>query len=526
MAMQFIYVDSSPPTSSKPNAIRKQELQQSLARRHAALHSHRARKSGILQKRHSKDDRQQLAAATQSPPTVQQWPLSPPPSPMSIDAILTPSTDASPTDDDTVSNDHAPARSLDLSLASTSRLVMHRDHHGTRADPFNSIPVETTSPIWNHVDYYLHCMSPAQSIVDDIFNVNSVYTTHWLRLLLLNESLATCGMAGIESAMHSKRHPGEKLPRSTLELIGKALNLHRRHMQERNGKADGPAIVAALILATTANSDGDHQSFLAHKNSLKPLITSAGGFEAMDQGNLIKNTALHWESFWAMSAGIPTVFPDAYPTYVPHYPSYPFNDELAHAVSKLPPGFQLLAQHRKLASDVIDVLIRAVDIEHLNVSRIKSRQHDASSFIARRYSGFWEACPCLQRVDDADGRPDLEKLIVLSLMLYCFHALSPERIATTMYRATRARLTADVSRRLPCSEHEQYVLLWVWMNAVDACRRPDGQLLPSGIDVMANLRVSFPDLEWQNLRRHLKQFFWNNAFEERCAMYWDANLPP
>ena len=239
--MQFIYVDSSPPTSSKPGSIRQQELQQSLARRHAALHSHRARKSGISQKRHSKHERQQLATATQTPSTVQQWPLSPPPSPMSIDAILTPSTDASPANDDTVSDDHAPARNPDLSLVPASRLVMHRDHHGTRVDPFNSIPVETTSPIWNHVDYYLHCMSPAQSIVDNIFNVNSVYTTHWLRLLLQSGSLAACGMAGIESAMHSKRHPGEKLPRSTLELIGKALNLHRRHMQERNGKADGPA---------------------------------------------------------------------------------------------------------------------------------------------------------------------------------------------------------------------------------------------------------------------------------------------
>ena len=524
--MQFIYVDSSPPGVSKPGAIRQQELQQSLARRHAALHSHRARRSGGSHKAISKSGRTQLAAAPKASSTGQQWPLSPPPSPMSIAAILTPSTDTSPSDDDTASYDHTPAASLELSLAPASKLIIHRDHHGTRVDPFNCIPVGTSLSAWNHVDYYLHSMSPAQSIVDDIFNVNSVYTTHWLRLLLQNESLAACGMAGIESAMHSKRYPGEKLPRSTLELIGKALNLHRRHMQERNGKADGSAIVAALILATTANSIGDHQSFLAHKNSLKPLITSAGGFEAMDKGSLIKNTAMQWESFWAMQAGIPTVFPDAYPTYVPHYPSYPFNDGLAHTVSKLPPGFQLLARHRKLASNVIDVLARAANTAYLNTSQIKISQHDSSSFTARRYSGFWEACPCLRKADEPDARPDLEKLIVLGLVLYCFHAFSNERIATTMYRATRARLGADIARRLPCSEDEQYVLLWVWMNAVDACRRPDGQLSPMGIDLMARLRLSFPNLEWQDLRKHLKQFFWIDAFEERCATYWNANLPP
>ena len=524
--MEFIYVDSSPPTSTKLGAVRQQELQQSLARRHAALHSHRTRRSGASQKDLPKHDRHQRVAAPKASSIGQQWPLSPPSSPMSIAAILTSSSDASPSDDDTVSDDHVPATRLDLPLVPNSRLTMHRDHHGTRVDPFSCIPVETSSSIWNHVDYYLHNMSPAQSIVDDIFNVNSVYTTHWLRLLLQNESLAACAMAGIESAMHSKRHPGEKLPRSTLKLIGKALSLHRRHLQERNGKADGPAIVAALILATTATSIGDHQSFLAHRNSLEPLITSAGGFEAMDQGSLIKNTAMQWESFWALQAGTPTVFPDAYPTYVPHYPSYPFNSELAHTVSKLPPGFQLLAQHRKLASDVIEVLVRAADMAHLNAPSIKIRQHDASSFTARRYSGFWDACPCLRKADEPDGRPDLEKLIVLSLMLYCFHAFNPERIATTIYRASRARLGADVVRRLPCNEYEQYVLLWVWMNAVDACRGPDGHLSQMGRGLIVGLRLSFPDLKWRDLQRHLKQFFWNDAFDERCATYWDANLPP
>jgi hypothetical protein len=135
-----------------------------------------------------------------------------------------------------------------------------------------------------------------------------------------------------------------------------------------------------------------------------------------------------WESFWALNSGW-TIFSDARPVYTPVYPVHPFSEYLRLLISKLPTGLQALAEERKLAMDVLDVLARTVDAEQEQKKKGSVvTQTDIFPSRQRRYHDFWEACSCLA-APDVDG-PNLEKLLVLALLLYCLHTFSPMRAVT------------------------------------------------------------------------------------------------
>jgi hypothetical protein len=192
-------------------------------------------------------------------------------------------------------------------------------------------------------------------------------------------------------------------------------------------------------------------------------------------------------------------------------------------VAQLPPGFQELAKQRRLALDVLELLARVTDT-------IDGRRRPADpSFnstpsptpISRRYNNFWEASPCLRRSNAANDAPDLERMIVLGLVLYCCHTFISGRAPIMIYRAARQRLCADITQMI-LDEHDQPdVMLWVWMNVVDSWRRPDNKLPWQALRLLRSMKKLFPSIDSNAaLRCGLQRYMWNESFGERCTQYW------
>jgi hypothetical protein len=231
-----------------------------------------------------------------------------------------------------------------------------------------------------------------------------------------------------------------------------------------------------------------------------------------------------WESFWALNSGW-TIFPEARPVYAPVYPVHPFSEDLRLLISKLPIGLQALAEERKLAMDVLEVLARTADAEQEQKKKGSVvTQTDIFQSCQRRYHDFWEACSCLA-APDVDG-PNLEKLLVLALLLYCLHTFSPMRAVTAVYNGSRMKLTNDIRKRKRGVGKEEECVLWIWMVLVDSWRSVSGTLLPTGIELMQQARERWIHVrDWATANPILRDFFWDEAFAKRCNFYWHTALP-
>ena len=273
----------------------------------------------------------------------------------------------------------------------------------------------------------------------------------------------------------------------------------------------------------------------------------------MDQTDALFSLPGHrWESFWALNTGY-TIFPAYRPPYAPIYPPTPLPPALLFKISTLPPGFQALTHSRnsKLALDVLDVISRTSDAHHEQALHgTIVQQSDVFRSTPRRYRDFWEACTCLGAPDECvemeDGnevmQPNLQKLIVLAVLLYCLHTFSPMRAVTAVYNGSRMKLTTDVPRRVkqitpPTAgredvgtalqnetdiEAEEDVLLWIHFVLLDSWRAANDKLLPQGVEVLGKLRRRLPErvARWEICEAVLMRFFWNEGFVGRCRAFW------
>ena len=372
------------------------------------------------------------------------------------------------------------------------------------------------------VDYFANALAPVQSTVDRIFMVNSVYTPSLLQLMLCAEDFGHAGIAAVNATFHQRRSSGKGLPASIIKNICKALSSHRKHLEGLNGQSDDLAILTNLLLTSIAEGMDDLPYIIIFRDNLQSLVAAAGGFDGPRLSPLVRDTILQWESCSALVLGSTTVFPDKYPVHVPCYPSYPYTSEIERMVVSLPRGFQQLASQARFSYDVLRVLTRLVQ------NATSQENQDAAlcqlqpfNVDLGRFTSYWEACPCLSDVNDAYGRPDFEKVVVLGVIIYSFHAFSSHRMTSMLYRAARKRLTADIALRMPCQEEERKVLLWVWLNAVDAWQPPDSPLSPQGLNLLREARDAFPEVASKaQLQELLRTFFWNDAFAQRCSRYW------
>lgn len=219
------------------------------------------------------------------------------------------------------------------------------------------------------------------------------------------------------------------------------------------------------------------------------------------------------------------------PTYIPVYPSHPFNSSLCALISWIPTGFRELALQRKLARDVLDVLSRACGVSSLQLRT--PQQHtrwgkswfvtpsDVSTSEKRRSDDFWGACTCLGAPDEErTGKPNFEKLVVLAVILYCLHMFSPIRAGALSHNGSKMKLTNDIRRRWSASGEEDECLLWVWMILVDSWRAANETLLPTGVELLGQLEARWEDKTWTDMKRVLGRYFLNENFEARCRGYW------
>ena len=510
-------------------------------------------------------------------------------------------------------------------IANINLSSIPHDLHGTRADPFDCIPHRNTrSASVNAVtDYHAQIMAPNHAPIYKIFNVTNVYTSYYYELLFAHPDFLYTGVASVHAVIDQlRRRPDEPVGPSeqVLKHIGTAMGRLRKrigrlqkeardmarekrcqdHYQNYTGRdinvdshddgthnstsfdpnptlaVDDMTIMTVLFLAVVTRAINDLPSHEIHKKTIASLVAARGGLSNMTgHDGLARCMLMQWESFWALETGT-TIFPDARPPYNPIYPPITIDPtgELAWKIASLPSGFQPMAEQKRLALDVIEVLSRTVQA-HIDqaLHRTIVTPSDVFRSKPRKFRDFWEACTCLGAHDetyfDSEGMPvkmpSLEKLIVLALLLYCLHTFSPMRAVTAVYNGSRLKLMTDLPKRLrrdiaplcttpsPPStypspdtiytssstttvfensnpdekdskfqETEEAVLLWTYFNLVDSWRAANDTLLPQGVSIMLDLRMRFPSetASWERCEEVLKMFFWNERFLGRCAKFW------
>lgn len=114
----------------------------------------------------------------------------------------------------------------------------------------------------------------------------------------------------------------------------------------------------------------------------------------------------------------------------------------------LPSAFRALAREKKLSSNLLAALSRALDI-----SKSATMRQDVRAKVTRKYNDFLEACPILGE------REGLEKMICLALMVYC--ALCTNRILTSVFNSPRMVLFNMLRGREEQSWAERECILWI-----------------------------------------------------------------
>ena len=230
-----------------------------------------------------------------------------------------------------------------------------------------------------------------------------------------------------------------------------------------------------------------------------------------------------------------TIFPGERRSYVPLYPSHPFPPELRVAISVLPSGFETLALGCVLSFDTLQVLITATDRTRQNIHALR-REQAARRRIRRKYNDFWEACPCFGVLDDNCNV--LEKLICLTLVVYCCLAFDDLRSIQNVLRGSRAELSKKIASFKPALEPS--VLpevsraatdchIWMWVIAVDSWRvantfasRQGPPLLPEGAALFAKLMQRYPHVKSLDLLDAIVgQFLWTVELRKSVKIFWE-----
>jgi hypothetical protein len=110
---------------------------------------------------------------------------------------------------------------------------------------------------------------------------------------------------------------------------------------------------------------GDLEAFKTHAKSIRPLITSAGGLEALRRLGVAKSLISHWEVTWSYNPQTRISICPQVPArsgYLESFPSAPLPPEIKALVVKLPIGMQRLTQQGSLSVRTIEILARVVDV--------------------------------------------------------------------------------------------------------------------------------------------------------------------
>jgi len=270
-----------------------------------------------------------------------------------------------------------------------------------------------------------------------------------------------------------------------------------------------------IFLATLHKSVRNLVAFNLHRKSITMAISKRGGLEALQNGSILKNYLLHYDTFWLMEGG-DTMFPERH-RYQPVYPTHPFSIGLCAFVARLPPGFQRLVTEDALSLDILPLLARATHLTRLS-DRDRYELLSETRGRPRRYNDFWEACPCLCASDESCS--GLEKLLSLTLFCYCYTAFGSRSYPTPL-RGARLKATKKLSSFCSMSETEEACLIWMWIVVTDSWRL-GSQLQANGTSLLFNLQSRFPALRDEcAVTGIVSQFLWTRDLNNSVGMYWD-----
>ena len=393
-------------------------------------------------------------------------------------------------------------------------------YSGMRTDPFGYIKTRSSDTI----DYFAQLMAPSHAPVYKIFDVSNIFS-HFLFELLQHDDYFYAATASTLVAMESSWRTGQTLPAKVFEYLKIAISRLRQRLGRSNGEADVVTIMAVQALAITAGATGDLVNHELHKRTLVPLVNCCGGIDALGYDGHPKTLLMQWEACWALYTGT-AMFPTARPTHVPYYPPFPFEPKVRALVLKLPLGFDALAQRRILSLSTLEVLARTADAsdQQLRDGSIIADEREYFCGTLRRYSDFWEACPCLSVPDSQEAQPNLEKIVVLALILYCRQTFNSVQSMSATYAGVRLNLASNLVRRWGAADASEVdAMVWVWMIVVDVWTNIDGTLLPRGLKLLHLMKKRFRSVHTTNqMLMRLRLFFCNEKFEQRCRAYWNS----
>lgn len=398
-----------------------------------------------------------------------------------------------------------------------------------RVSPHSGISMQYSATSLRHCEYFATAMAPVQAAVDDLFAVNSVYTRPMVPRMLSAEDRGFAGISALNAASHL-RHSNGECPIQVHKSIDKAISGRRQHLEGLNRQPDDIVILVHLQLTTAFEAMGELETVTNLKRNLKHLVDAAGGINGPGLSTVLSYMVLQWDFCSAINLAQPPIFEVDGAVGPEYYPQPPFNRQIESLVKDLPHGFKRLAMQSRLSQDVLNLLSRVTRLSFDEAQQI-SADNQPPPFADKpdHFASYLRAFPCLCYPDDKCGRPNLEKLIVLSVILYLFHffgaykaTYGPYRVFSGLYRAARRRVTIDIRRRPAYLAEERGVLLWCCVNVVDAWQ-PRKVLLnrQAPPDLISKAHQAFPEISSRKvLRSRLQEFFWDDAFLRRSESFW------
>ncbi|KIW67939.1 hypothetical protein PV04_03918 [Phialophora macrospora] len=377
------------------------------------------------------------------------------------------------------------------------------------------------NPCLDALDFYTRYYVPNNVALYEIFNVTDIYTTFFLDLLQ-HPLFLHAGLANVLHELEFMLNPGGNPSQRLYMHLGTALANLRCEIESREYLLDDISIATVINLAVVARQLGDKEAHNLHKEHLRRMVDARGGLDALDSSGLHKCMILQWEGYWCWAAGQgPTIFADARPNpKADECPRRPFSETTRKLLSRLPVGFQDLAERDLLTLPTLEVLVRLakeVNDKKNNIPVVADRE---VRYKQRRYHDIMQACPSLAAPPDA---PTLEKLVVMALILYCSATFCIRRLPSRHSTLTVLSATKALSKTpMPASKAEMKALIWVYMVVIDAWRSRGGHLRSPGLDLVRLFKAQFPDLEdWADIEDVLQKFFWTEDMGRFVGASWD-----
>ncbi|KPI37973.1 uncharacterized protein AB675_3189 [Cyphellophora attinorum] len=400
----------------------------------------------------------------------------------------------------------------------------------------DSVPLETSLTCFpdyfgavrwacESIDYYNNADIPFHDTATRVFNVRNVMA-ELFNSAFVHQVSTHSAVAFSEYLLDRQRRPGLSPSATVLKNLTVAISRLRNYLLPLDGPPDDGALLGVLSIVVVAQLMGDADAVHLHNKSLLPLVQARGGINNLGIDSLLRVGLLQYESTWNAPLGTAKarviLFPEARapsdPLPARLSPSMPLvdSDGLALAV---PLGFRRLRRYLSLST--VEAIARTARIVATGGSMV-SLPGSANT----QYRDFWETCPCL-RIEEVPGVPsNLEKVVVLALILYCMSAfyVGPRSVSMTY---TGFRDVLGVCLRSRCTaantEDESAALAWCCMCLVESWYSPAKKTWPPpGRSLIEEMKRGFPQYHGRvdELTATLRLFFISDDIERRMRVYW------